>query len=405
MSEIAALCTKLTTGLNRTPSTDFERVLARFDELRKLRADRELSKEERRIYNKLARYIYAHFEATFNQIDEKMVGRRQQRQQQRGGQGGGAGDEKSENNDNYLMNIWKWVKDKYEAFMESIRQTAEENQRKALEAVTPANMMKILGMTDTGVPNVVADQITGIDNKIKDALAAIQKTVTHGVGNAASAAIDVFLNALSMMPVFGTALLTWRIFQNLLVIVGASMSVQATNVSVGREVLAGIEEAKKGPAVIKKLEEQAEKKDLNKEENSTKDPTQDPTHKDPKLSVPGLGDTQDTLSNSTKGVKDNAQGTNAQDTLINLTKGAQGNITGQNVNAAAGKILKELGGGTRKTKNRNSGNRDNRGNNIASYARKIQQSLKRFHKLGAPNHRKYNYAPPTATTAYALKLA
>jgi hypothetical protein len=71
------------------------------------------------------------------------------------------------------------------------------------------------------------------------------------------------------------------------------------------------------------------------------------------------------------------------------------------VNAAAGTFLNGLNikkGGTRKTKNRN------RGNNIASYARKIQQSLKRFHKLGVPNHRKYNYAPPTST-AYALKLA
>jgi hypothetical protein len=369
MSEIAALWTKLTTGLNRTPSTDFERVLARFDELHKLRADRELTKEERRIYNKLASYIYTRFETMFNQFDEKMVGRLQPRQQQRGG---GADDEKSENNDNFLMNIWKWVKDKYNAFMESIRAAAEENQRKALDAVTPANMMKILGVQSTGVDaNIVADQINTFDNKIKDALTAIQKTVTHGVGNAASAAIDVFLNALSMMPVFGTALLTWRIFQNLLVIVGASMSVQATNVSVGREVLEGIEEAKKGPAVIAQLEQRAEQKDIMNEElkntaakkkeekeNGSNDiPTtpadeqskQDPSFKDPKLAV-------------------------------DPTKAAK------------------ISGGTRKTKNRN------RGNNIASYARKIHKSLKRFHKLGVPNHRKYNYAPPTST-AYALKLA
>lgn len=380
MSEIAALCTKLTTGLNRTPSTDFERVLARFDELRKLRADRELTKEERRIYNKLARYIYTRFETMFNEIDEKMVGRRQQRQQQRGG---GADDEKSENNDNFLMNIWNWVKDQYNAFMESIRQTAEENQRKALDAVTPANMMKILGVQTTGVDaNIVADQINTFNDKITNALTAIQKTVTHGVGNAASAAIDVFLNALSMMPVFGTALLTWRIFQNLLVIVGASMSVQATNVSVGRDVLAGIEEAKKGPAVIANLEKKAEENDLRKEEEEAKDSTK-----------PRPGE-ENELNKEEEQAKDSTKSRPENVPIANLES------ENQSSENRPGKIT----GGTRKTKNRNRDNRGNRGNNIASYARKIQQSLKRFHKLGAPNHRKYNYAPPTST-AYALKLA
>lgn len=441
---------KLTAGLDRAPSTDFERVLARFDELNKIRGERELTKEERRKYDIMANYIDSQFKPLFELLDKKMQEKAEKQRERRGqrGQRGGAEDdvdEKPGNNDNILMNIWKWVKDQYNAFMAWIRAAAEENQQKALAATTPANMIKILGMTSTGDQNAVADQITEFNGKVQNALANIQKTVTNGVGNAASAAIDILLNALSAIPVFGTGLLMWRIFQNLLVIVGASMSVQATNVTVAREVLAGIEEAKKGPEVIAKLEDAAEKKAekaLMKEENQAEEtvkkyrpPPPNPYLTEDKVAdakqteagtgaVQGegvakmaestlknvTGDAQDALTQLKNGAKGNAStefNNGVQNAVNNLTNGANNNGA-ESVNTAAGKFLnglKKKEGGTRKMKNRkhdNRDNRDNRGNNnIASYARKIQQSLKRFHKLGAP---RLLHKPPTATTAYALKL-
>ena len=406
---------KLTAGLDRAPSTDFERVLARFDELNKIRGERELTKEERRKYDIMANYIDSQFKPLFELLDKKMQEKaeKQRERRERRGQRGGAEDdvdEKPDNNDNILMNIWKWVKDQYNAFMAWIRAAAEENQQKALAATTPANMMKILGMTSTGDQNAVADQITEFNGKVQNALANIQKTVTNGVGNAASAAIDILLNALSAIPVFGTGLLMWRIFQNLLVIVGASMSVQATNVTVAREVLAGIEEAKKGPEVIAKLEDnaetRAEKALMKKEENQAEKATAittTPAEKDEKGRPHPPNDTKNAVVKPTKDTKGVAESTTEFKNVkvdAEPNMGAQNALNGGNNNGAKS-VNTGKTGGTRKMKNRKHDNRDNRGNNIASYARKIQQSLKRFHKLGAP---RLLHKPPTATTAYALKL-
>ena len=125
---------KLTAGLDRAPSTDFERVLARFDELNKIRGERELTKEERRKYDIMANYIDSQFKPLFELLDKKMQEKaeKQRERRERRGQRGGAEDdvdEKPDNNDNILMNIWKWVKDQYNAFMAWIRAAAEENQQ------------------------------------------------------------------------------------------------------------------------------------------------------------------------------------------------------------------------------------------------------------------------------------
>jgi plasmid maintenance system antidote protein VapI len=67
----------------------------------------------------------------------------------------------------------------------------------------------------------------------------IQRLVATGIGGAASASIDMILNAFSMSPVFGTTILVWRMFQNMLMIMGASLSVQAASNS-GATTLATI---------------------------------------------------------------------------------------------------------------------------------------------------------------------
>jgi flagellar biosynthesis GTPase FlhF len=74
-----------------------------------------------------------------------------------------------------------------------------------------------------------AQQLKTIENDLTGHIGNIQRLVATGIGGAASASIDMLLNAFSMSPVFGTTILVWRMFQNMLMIMGASLSVQAAN--------------------------------------------------------------------------------------------------------------------------------------------------------------------------------
>lgn len=91
---------------------------------------------------------------------------------------------------------------------------------------SPERLMSMIGKTSKDIENV--------DSKVKGSIENLQRTVVSGVSGAASASIDMVLNAFSMMPAFGTVLLVWRMFQNLLVIMGATLSVQA-----GKDELTG----------------------------------------------------------------------------------------------------------------------------------------------------------------------
>ena len=415
-SSAVSLWAKLTAGLDSKPRTDFERMLARFGELNKIRGRRELTKEERRKHLMMANHIDNQFQTMFKRFDEKMVGRRQQqRQQQQQQQKGGAETADAappEKNENILMNVWDWIKQQYDALMQSIKNTAEENQRKALENVTPEKMMKLLGVDANGNPNAVSDKLGQFDEKIQNALKSIQKTVTNGIANAAGASVEALFNVLSAAPVIGTPILMWRIFQNLLVIVGAAVSVQSTNVSIGRDVLSAIDAAKTSPDASKREEEDREKRDAKAAEEAAANEAEEAKKTGKKE---GTGDNATGAGGETgdgaeagagAGTGAGAEQTTKEEDVKNK-EGATGagaeQPTKKEVKTKEGDKAKTdvAGGGMRKTK-KNTPNRPRKYGTVAAYAREIHRSLKRFHSLGAPN---INHKYPPSHYPYALKLS
>ena len=114
-----------------------------------------------------------------------------------------------------LEGIWTWIKDLFtEAFNEKF-----EALRKQFSA---DELFKLFGPN----PEKKIEKATGV---FQEQAEKLQRLVATGIGGAASASIDMILNAFSMSPVFGTTILVWRMFQNMLMIMGASLSVQAAS--------------------------------------------------------------------------------------------------------------------------------------------------------------------------------
>ena len=111
-----------------------------------------------------------------------------------------------------LKGIWEWIKSFFVG-------TMDEKMKEFMKFFSPERLMAMIGKT--------AKDIQNVDSQVKDSIENLQRTVVSGISGAASASIDMVLNAFSMMPAFGTVLLVWRMFQNLLVIMGATLSVQA----------------------------------------------------------------------------------------------------------------------------------------------------------------------------------
>jgi hypothetical protein len=111
-----------------------------------------------------------------------------------------------------LKGIWEWIKSFFVG-------TMDDKMKEFMKIFNPAYLMSMIGTT--------AKDIENVDAKVKGSIEKLQTTVVSGISGAASASIDMVLNAFSMMPAFGTVLLVWRMFQNLLVIMGATLSVQA----------------------------------------------------------------------------------------------------------------------------------------------------------------------------------
>jgi hypothetical protein len=113
-----------------------------------------------------------------------------------------------------LEGIWKWIKDLFTgAFNEKFEALRKQFSVDALSKLFGDN----------------PDKVNEFSGKFKEQAEKLQRLVATGIGGAASASIDMILNAFSMSPVFGTTILVWRMFQNMLMIMGASLSVQAAN--------------------------------------------------------------------------------------------------------------------------------------------------------------------------------
>jgi hypothetical protein len=113
-----------------------------------------------------------------------------------------------------LTGIWDWIKGLFTgAFSDKFEQL-----RKQFSA---DELFKLFG-NEPG-------KIQKFTGEFKEHAEKLQRLVATGIGGAASASIDMILNAFSMNPVFGTTILVWRMFQNMLMIMGASLSVQAAD--------------------------------------------------------------------------------------------------------------------------------------------------------------------------------
>ena len=131
-----------------------------------------------------------------------------------------------------LKGLWDWIKGLFTgAFSEKF-----EGLKKQFSA---DELFKLFG------PN--PEKIQEFTGEFKEHAEKLQRLVASGIGGAASASIDMILNAFSMSPVFGTTILVWRMFQNMLMIMGASLSVQAADstFSTSAAKAANPEEAKK----------------------------------------------------------------------------------------------------------------------------------------------------------------
>jgi hypothetical protein len=145
-----------------------------------------------------------------------------------------------------LKGIWEWIKSFFVG-------TMDDKMKEFMKIFNPAYLMAMIGTGTTA--EETAKNIEDVDAKVKGSIEKLQTTVVSGISGAASASIDMVLNAFSMMPAFGTVLLVWRMFQNLLVIMGATLSVQA-----GKDELTGnfYKEGVKNPGAASEIAKKVE---------------------------------------------------------------------------------------------------------------------------------------------------
>ena len=235
---IGEIVTTLFKGLTLPPSaTKMERILSHFDKLTAIKASRALNAEEHRIYANMSRHVITNFDAASKAIPIMLKKYKQRALKMNGGgnssgnnynngmmqqQHGGGG---WENAVKFVGLISMFIGNMIDSIKAKFAGMADEKTMSLLEQFQPARLMKMLGV-DADDPSSAA-KVNGMTEKMTEAIEGMQRTVVNGIGSAATASMDMVLNAFSMLPGLGTTLLIWRMFQNVMVILGASMNVQA----------------------------------------------------------------------------------------------------------------------------------------------------------------------------------
>jgi hypothetical protein len=236
---------------------------------------------------------------------------------------------------------------------------ADEKTMSLLEQFQPSRLMKMLGV-DAEDPSSAA-KVNGMTKQMAEAIEGMQRTVVNGIGGAATASMDMVLNAFSMLPGLGTTLLIWRMFQNVMVILGASMNVQAGATKTGAAAKGAVDGAKgsaegeKGGAAV----EGAKIPGDEKGEGAT--PTA--AGEGAGAKIPGVGDEK-----GGAGEKGGEKGGGTSTTTITPTPTTPPPTA---VTPAAG----GMGGGAM--------NQNRHHHSIINGARALHQSLKRFSGLSA----------------------
>ena len=242
-STIEGMWKQITRGVSEPVKTKFEATLSYFDKMHAVRSKRALTAGEQGVYDRARKVIIAQFEDMFERAEPAVNARRtMKREDDRHNHNNNSHNNKRTRNSKTSMHgggetIWEmamkfpiWVWDGLKAMITGILNffgsVFSQKQKLFMDHFSPSRLLNMVGATQSN-PNGAVVKLDGITAKLGESIEKLQRTVVGGVSGAATASMDMILNAFSMMPGIGTTLLIWRMFQNLLVIIGASLSVQA----------------------------------------------------------------------------------------------------------------------------------------------------------------------------------
>ena len=221
----ALVVEKLTSGITGPARTDVERMIAQFDALKAEQAKRKLTTKEQRIYDSLVFHVGEKFKTVIRQIRQRQQ-QQQQQQQPKIQSGGGT----TWQNDS-IQFLWVLIQPII-GFVTSLFEGTPNSNPYTIE-----DLLQSFGIDiKTGDVDDNNERINGANEKLNGAISKMRDTIVAGISGAASASMDMVLNAFSMLPGIGTTLLIWRMFQNVLVILGSSVSVASKTTEVKGQV-------------------------------------------------------------------------------------------------------------------------------------------------------------------------
>ena len=245
-STIEGMWKRITHGVSDPVKTKFEETLSYFDKMHAVRSNRALTADERGVYDRARKVIIARFEDMFERAEPAVNARRNMKREHghnnkhtaRKSMHGGGETTIWEMALKFPIWVWDGLKAMIMGILNFFGSVFSEKQKLFMEHFSPSRLLAMMGTSEKN-PDGAEVKLDGITAKLGASIERLQRTVVGGVSGAAMASMDMIMNAFSMLPGIGTTLLVWRMFQNLLVIIGASLSVQAGQVD-GSNELAGV---------------------------------------------------------------------------------------------------------------------------------------------------------------------
>ena len=236
-STIEGMWKRITHGVSDPVKTKFEETLSYFDKMHAVRSNRALTADERGVYDRARKVIIARFEDMFERAEPAVNARRNMKREHghnnkhtaRKSMHGGGETTIWEMALKFPIWVWDGLKAMIMGILNFFGSVFSEKQKLFMEQFSPSRLLAMMGTSEKH-PDGAEVKLDGITAKLGASIERLQRTVVGGVSGAAMASMDMIMNAFSMLPGIGTTLLVWRMFQNLLVIIGASLSVQAGQV-------------------------------------------------------------------------------------------------------------------------------------------------------------------------------
>jgi hypothetical protein len=237
-STIEGMWNQITHGVSDPVKNKFEETLSYFDKMHAVRSKRALTADEQGVYDRARKVIIARFEDMFKRAEPAVNARRNMKREDghnhnhnnkrtaRKTSMHGGGDTIWEMAMKFPIWVWDGLKAMINSILSFFGSVFNEKQKLFMEHFSPSRLLKMVGATSSE-PDGAVVKLDGITAKLGQSIEKLQRTVVGGVSGAATASMDMILNAFSMIPGIGTTLLVWRMFQNLLVIIGASLAVQS----------------------------------------------------------------------------------------------------------------------------------------------------------------------------------